>query len=240
MESEILWRDHELKTCARLADAMRRQADFMQVAELLAGRPDFDVTELVTTLATRQAVPFLPVLRYKDSGLRKRADWEEVWTLQRREDAGEKAEIPVPPKYRSADFLDSQYWNLRGGLDVPKERFIAYPHLERDADATPVLGWAGWDHLSQAQALAQYYHHVKEEEGWPVERLKPVLVGFLELIPWLKQWHNEVDPETGERMGDAFETFLETECQEMGFPKETLREWRPPQSSRRRARAATQ
>ena len=78
---------------------------------------------------------------------------------------------------------------------------------------------------------------VKEEEGWPVERLKPVLAGLQDLIPWLKQWHNEVDATTGERMGDAFQTFLETECQELGFPMETLREWKPTQSNSRRARA---
>ena len=237
MESETLWRERELRTCSRLADHLRRDAEFMQVAELLAESPDFDVTELVTKLASSQAVPFLPILRYKESGLRKRAQWEDVWALQRREDAGKTVEISVPPKYRSADFLDSQYWNMRGGLDVPKERFILYSHLQRDSDRTPLLGWAGWDDLAQAQALAHYYHHVKEEEGWPVERLKPVLAGLQELIPWLKQWHNEVDTTTGERMGDAFQTFLETECQELGFPMETLREWKPTQSNSRRARA---
>ena len=47
-------------------------------------------------------MPFLPVLRYTDTGLRKRAQWEDTWELQRREDAGEKVgKIPVPPKYQS-------------------------------------------------------------------------------------------------------------------------------------------
>ncbi len=36
-----------------------------------------------------ESVPHLPILRYKDSGLRKRAEWEKTWDLQRREDAGE-------------------------------------------------------------------------------------------------------------------------------------------------------
>jgi hypothetical protein len=237
MESADRWQEPELQTCARLADSLRRDAEFVQVAGLHQGRPDFDMTELVTTLVKKQSVPYLPVLRYKPSGLEKRREWEAVWALQRREDAGEKVEIPVPPKYRAADFLEATYWNLRGGLDVPKERFILYPHLGRDADSTPVLGWAGWNHLQQAQALAGYYHHVKEEEGWSVERLKPVLAGLLELIPWLKQWHNDVDPGTGERMGDTFEAFLETECQEFGFTKESLSDWTPPQTARRRGRS---
>ena len=29
--------------------------------------------------------------------------------------------IPVPPKYKSADFQKSDYWRLRGSLDVPKD-----------------------------------------------------------------------------------------------------------------------
>jgi hypothetical protein len=42
-----------------------------------------------------------------------------------------------------------------------------------------------------------------------VERLKPLLAGVVEVIPWLKQWHNDLDPEFQERMGDFFETFLQ-------------------------------
>jgi hypothetical protein len=33
--------------------------------------------------------------------------------------------IPVPPKYTSADFLKTDFWRLRGKLDVPKERWIS-------------------------------------------------------------------------------------------------------------------
>ncbi len=82
---------------------------------------------------------------------------------------------------------------------MPKERFILYPHAERDADPTPVLGWAGWDPLQQAQALAAYFVDMKESEGWPAERLTPLLAGLLELLPWLRQWHNDVDPELRRR-----------------------------------------
>ena len=58
---------------------------------------------------------------------------------------------------------------------MPKERFISYPHAEREADPTLVIGWAGWDHLQQAKALAAYYVRMKEQEGWAPERLKPLL-----------------------------------------------------------------
>jgi len=218
MEACALWQEPELKTCARLADLLRRDADFVSVGALYRGQQDFDITVLVTELVMKQAVPFLAVLRYNESGMRKRAIWEEVWALQRREDAGEKIEIPAPPKYTKADFLNGPAWSLRGSLDVPKERFILYSHLQREADSTPVLGWAGWDHLAQAKALAAYYAYVKEEDDWSVDRLKPVLAGISELVPWLKQWHNDPDPGTGSQMGDAFEMYIETECQALGFP----------------------
>ena len=62
-------------------------------------------------------------------------------------------EIPVPPKYDTEDFVSTTFWRLRGKLDVPKERFITYPHCNRDADRTPVIGWAGWDHLDRKSVV---------------------------------------------------------------------------------------
>jgi hypothetical protein len=232
MESAALWADPELKSCSRLADLLRRDPEFAQVAELAEGRPDYEIAALVKRLTLKQAVPFLPVLRYKPSGLEKRREWEKTWELQRREDGGEKVEILVPPKYRSADFQDATWWSLRGSLDVPKERFILYSGLEGTSDSSPVIGWAGWDHLKQAQALTAYYQHVKEQEGLSEVRLKPALAGLLELIPWLKQWHNEPDPATGERMGNSFAAFLETECQELGVTVDSLKEWTPVRAVR--------
>jgi len=99
----------ELTSCAHLADKVRRDTEFMEVATFYRARPDFDLTELVVELVESESVPFLPVLRYKESGLRKRAIWEQVWDLQREEDRLEakqraesgkqKLDIPVPPKY---------------------------------------------------------------------------------------------------------------------------------------------
>ncbi len=80
--------------------------------------------------------------------MHKREAWEQTWALQRREDAGEvlAEPIPVPPKYTSADFGKNSYWQARGKLDVPKERFVLYPQAGRQTEPTPLLGWAGWDH----------------------------------------------------------------------------------------------
>src|SRR5690606_31198418 len=133
-----------ITTTARLAAEARTDADFMQVARLYAGREDVDVAVLVDDLVRAEAVPYLAALRFTPSGLRKHAQWLETWELQRREDAGEDVgEIPVPPKYKKADFTVG--WEHRGKLDVPKERFISYPGAERETDASLPVGWAGWD-----------------------------------------------------------------------------------------------
>ena len=222
----------QLTSTSRLADAARMDVDFMQMAALYAGHADFDPGQLVAQLVASEASPFLPVLRYSEAGLRKRTQWEDTWALQRREDAGEDlsisvGKIPVPPKYKSTDFLKTDVWRLRGGLDVPKERWISYPGCERGADGSLVIAWAGWDHLQQATALAGFYLDMKDNEGWPPERLKPLLAGLLELVPWLEQWHNEVDPVYGERMGHYYKGFVSEEARAQGFTLDDLRAWKP-------------
>jgi hypothetical protein len=227
----------QLSSTSRLADAARLDADFMQMAALYAGHADFDPAQLVAQLVASEAVPFLPSLRYTDTGLRKRAQWEDTWALQRREDAGEDVgKIAVPPKYKSTDFLKADVWRLRGGLDVPKERWISYPGCERGADGSLPIAWAGWDHLQQATALAAYYLDMKENEGWPPERLQPLLAGLLELVPWLEQWHNEVDPVYGERMGHYYKGFVSEEARELGFTLDDLKAWKPATTAPARGR----
>ena len=227
----------QLSTTNRLADVARADAEFMQVATLYAGHADFDLAGLVADLVASESVPLLPVLRYTDAGLRKRAQWEGTWALQRREDAGESVgPIPVPPKYRSSDFLKADCWRLRGGLDVPKERWVSFPGAERGADGSLVIAWAGWNHLQQATALAGYYIDMKDGEAWPSERLQPLLAGLLELVPWLKQWHNELDPNFGERMGSYYEGFVAEEARALGFTLDDLRNWKPEKKLTRTGR----
>jgi SAM-dependent methyltransferase len=236
LEASAYWPSLELQSCARLADRAHADDEFMQVAEVYRGRSDFDVTALVEELVGAEAVPLLPILRYKESGLRKRALWERTWELQRREDAGEKVEtIEVPPKYASADFLKGDYWRLRGKLDVPKERFVSHPGCGRSADATLLVGWAGWDHLQQAQALAAHYVAMKDGEGWPAERLVPLLAGLVELLPWLEQWHNAPDPAYGMGLGEYFRRFVDEEARAQGLTLDGIRAWVPASGLRKRA-----
>ncbi len=225
-----------LISASQLADRLGREADFLAVLALYKGRDDSHLVSEVTQLVLGQGVPYLAAYRYSESGLRVRAEWERCWALQRRQDAGEPVNIAVPPKYSNKDFRQPGYWGLRGKLDVPKERFILYPGLEREADPSPVLGWAGWNHLQRAQALVGYLLERKDNDGWGVERLQPMLAGLAELLPWLKQWHNDIDPETDERPGDTFETFVRDEARALGLTMEQLASWLPPEGSTRKGR----
>ena len=239
----------------QLAAVVEADKAFLHLAEIYTGTPTFSVSKLVRELVEKESVPFLPFQRYKDTGLRKRQDWEHVWDLQRQEDAidalekvdepgipgGERkarqqradarkkqeiGDIPVPPKYGSPDFRGGSYWKLRGKLDVPKERWVIYPGAEREGDPSPVIAWAGWDHLQQAQALAAYYIQARDNWGWTPEKLKPLLAGVAELLPWLKQWHNEFNPDYSSGIGDYFAAFLDEEARKQGTTVEALNQMR--------------
>jgi hypothetical protein len=228
---------------------------------------DADLAEVVAALVDEEHVPFLPVYRYKPAGLRNRAEWQKVWADQRTEDAiaaelgkdvthpevriavKEKlGTIPVPPKYGTSDFLRTSYWRHRGKLDVPKERFISYPAATRDGDGSLLLGWAGWDHREQAQALAVLIAQRHTEDGWQRDRLVPLLAGLDDLMPWVAQWHGEVDLSFGASPAEIYEGFLDAQLAELDVARRDLADWRPggrvdvaplPRTNRRRVATAT-
>jgi hypothetical protein len=244
MENRDLWFDENgqpiILTLARLIDALSHDEDFVSVARLYAPRKE--LAKVVAELITDEHVPFLSALRYKPSGLKKRADWEEVWDLQRKEDAAPdepakrkiRDSIPVPPKYTSADFLRPSYWKARGKLDVPKERFISYG--QTNAPTPELYGWAGWDHKEQAQALATYFTNT----ALSTEEITPFLAGLLELQPWLSQWHNEFDMLYSGSPADFFVGYRQQKQGEHGLTDDDLRGWRPPAATRGRRAAAKQ
>lgn len=238
MEDPQFWPEPKLLSTARFADLLYHDADFVQVANLYRGSDHYDFGALVRELVESESVPFLPVLRYKPTGLRKRAAWERTWDLQRDEDAGKKVgPIDVPPKYVGADFLKTTWWSLRGKLDVPKERFVSYPHAERGDDPSPVFTWAGFDHLQQAKALAAYLLERRDQDSWGADKLIPLYAGLRELLPWLRQWHNDIDPESQQRLGDYFAGFLDEQLRGLGLTEKDLIDWTPP--ARRRGRRAS-
>jgi hypothetical protein len=256
--------DLALISITRLADVARQDASFMQVGELYRNDPAFDTTRLVAELVEAESVPMLPILRYKPGGLRKRQKWEQTWNLQRQEDVIDArtklpqddpqyltdlqtqdlkrhqiGNIPVPSKYTGSDFANSTCWRLRGKLDVPKERWVSFPYCE-GADGTPMIAWAGYDHLQLARAISAYYVDIQERLGGRDDpRLVPLLACLIELLPWLKQWHNEVDPEFGMHMGDYFEGFMQEEARQMGKTLDQIRAWEPPKKTERRRKKTT-
>nr|WP_273377606.1 BREX-2 system adenine-specific DNA-methyltransferase PglX [Actinopolymorpha pittospori] len=237
LEARGLWFRPEpsLRTVAQLADELRADEEFVSVAQLHAR--DKDLLNVVADLVRDQHVPGVAASRYTDSGMRVRMAWEETWDLQRREAAGERVgQIPVPPKYKQGDFRAASYWRNRGKLDVPKERFTSYPEASRDG--TLLLGWAGFDHLQQAQALATYISERRDLDAWGADQLVPLLAGLAELLPWIKQWHPDVDADFGQRPADAYGAFLDEQLLQLGLTRDDLATWRPPTPTRGRRRAS--
>lgn len=239
MENRELWfQDGQpiLLTRSQLTSALALDEDFVSVADLYAPREE--LATVVAELLTDEHVPFLPALRYKPTGLKKRADWEHVWELQREEDAApdEPAKrkirdaIPVPPKYTSVDFLKPSYWRARGKLDVPKERFISYA-TGAISGVPDLFGWAGWDHREQAQALTTYFTN---DDRLSAEDMVPLLAGLLELQPWLGQWHNEFDPLYSGTPAAFFAGYRSAQQGEYGLTDDDLRDWRPAPARRGR------
>ena len=174
LESPRYWPDARqhapaLQSTAQLADKASGDHDFLQVAALYRGRPDFQVAALVAELVEGESVPFLPVLRYKPSGLRKRRGLGTDLGLSsgRRTPGRTWAKSRCRRSTPRPTSSNRTYWRLRGKLDVPKERWISYPHLQTESDPSLVVGWAGWDHLQQATALSPTTRPASARAGTP-------------------------------------------------------------------------
>ena len=222
------------RSISQVADMVSRDADLVSVLALWDRSVDVDVTKALTKLLTDEAVPYLAAQRLKDSGLRKREAWEETWELQRREDNGEDVgKIPVPPKYATADFRKASWWQARGKLDVPKERFILYPEAGRSTDPTLLLGWAGWDYAQQFLVLATIMDE-RISEGADDGQLVPLAAGMAEVLPWVKQWHADLDPTFGMSMADFCSAQLEERMIQVSVSTTDLKAWRPAPATRGR------
>lgn len=239
LEQPELWQDPQgstTRTVAELADLLRRDEALTELVRTYAGQVDPEIVTVLGTLVKDQAVPYLAAHRYKPSGLEKFREWQTVWDLQRREDDGEVVQIPVPPKYTSADFRKPSYWSCRGKLDVPKERFILYPDARREGDPTPLLGWAGWSHRDQALALAR---EVSAQQSIGAEdSLTPLVAGLVELEPWVRQWHSDLEPQFGTSAADVVASQIDQHLATLEKTRDQVTAWTPPSTSRARRTAA--
>jgi hypothetical protein len=77
---------------------------------------------------------------------------------------------------------------------------------------------------------------MRTNEGWLPERHVPLLAGLAELVLWLKQWPDDLEPATGERPGTRFAAFVADEVRELGSTIEELGARRPTATTSRRPR----
>lgn len=236
LEDPTLWQDPQgptARSVAELADLLRVDPVLKELARTLTGTTEPDLAAVIGGLIPDQAVPFLAAYRYKPAGIEKYRAWQEVWALQRREDAGENVTIALPPKYGQGDFVKTAYWRARGKLDVAKERFIAYPGVVREGDPAPVLGWAGWSHRDQALALAREIP-VQQALGVNDAALEPLVAGLVELEPWLVQWHSEIEPQFGASPASVIAGVVDQYLARMEKTRNQVTAWTPPAATRGR------
>jgi hypothetical protein len=209
-------------TVRGLSNRLRNEQGFVELAERFAGRPT-ELEKVIAEIIRDEHVPHLASLRYTETGMQKYAHWLETWNLQRETDeTGRRPEIPMPPKYVSADFLRPTYWRLRGKYDVPNERFISYSNMVPDDEV--LLGWAGWNHIERARVLIDLIESRKR--GGKGHLLIPLLAGLKELQFWVRQW----------RDADEVIEYLDGEQSALGLSDRDLSDWRPPKPRRGRPR----
>ena len=145
--------------------ALQADARVPAVAAVATGSPSFELPRLVEALLKSHALPDHPWRVYTEEGMRTRAAWLATWALQDHEDAGEKVEVPLPPKYAKSDFQRPEFFQTRGKLDVPRERFVAFADV-----GAPAWGWNGWRDLARATAQVEALEQVRHEPVHPLPR----------------------------------------------------------------------
>ena len=181
-EQRSLWygpdRRPQTMTVNRLSDRLHADSDSSPWHGCLLGRTRNWRT--LSEIIADEHVPYLAQLRYRDSGLLKRGGWERTWDLQREEDrTGKRLDIPVPPDLHQRRLRQEFLLGQRGKLDMPKERFISYPLASLDSDDSLLIGWAGWDHREQAQALITLIEERSAAGRWDASRLRHCWQGWL-------------------------------------------------------------
>ncbi|MDN6281832.1 MAG: BREX-2 system adenine-specific DNA-methyltransferase PglX [Corynebacterium sp.] len=243
LETPELWRRTDgmaqTRTIRELAGQVETDpelADVLSVLPLWSTKRGATTEKMLEDLLKNEAVPYAASLRYKGRGVAKRVEWEATWEAQRREDAGEiKADdVPVPPNYTSTDMYPTT-WKHRGKLDVPKERFISYPGASPEGDTTMLLGWAGWNDLDKALALMSLFSDRADQDA-DTETLAAILYGLAEVLPWVRQWHNEIDPQLNLRFGDYLTSQLEEAVRGLGILIDDLDKYAPTPAKRGRAK----
>jgi len=182
---------------------------------------DFDLALVAEKLLSTQSLPDNPRRVYSMSGQRKLDHWREVWAQQDSEDRGEGvATTDKPPEYVSDDFVRSEYFAVRGKLNVPRERFIAF------SDLNPTrYGWNGWRDLERGLAQVEAF---TEAEGDPYNPLPPpthtdprrcgVTLGLWDSLEDVRRW-------SGADHHGELEALAQEACRQDSCPCELVKRW---------------
>jgi len=81
-----------------------------------------------------------------------------------------------------------------------------------------------------------------DELGWGKDadtrdKMVPLLAGMLELLPWVQQWHTQVD-DYGETPADHLREDLAELRDTTGITESEMTDWRPPAPTRGRRKKA--
>jgi hypothetical protein len=201
-----------------IAVAWARDPRVAAVAGVWTGTgPSVDVSLVAEKLLRTNAIPDNPNRLYSDEGLRKLAEWKRVWELQDQEDAWEKAavdakargdappkqrlidpddpareltSIPLPPKFDKSDFVRSEFFSIRGKLNVSRERFILFADLSPNR-----FGWNGWRDRERALAQVEAFTLAENDPQQPLPlptsddpRRCGVTFGLWESLPDVRRW----------------------------------------------------
>ena len=162
---------------------------------------------LLEGVVARSAVPYLPASVLKDAGLHRRALWERTWDLQRREDAGEKLDAPSPFRRSTTRRTTATPSTGASAASSTSPRSASSPTPAPSATTTRARSSAGpAGTTSSARRRSPRSTRSARKRPGRKDRLAPLLAGLLELVPWLKQWHNEPNAAFGgQRLGDYFD-----------------------------------
>lgn len=244
-EDERLWFEYRNgvrrprpRTIDQLARDLGAETAVRSAAALYASshlkRRGATLRDVLAAILADEHVPYVAALRYKESGLRKRAQWEQVWQLQRSEDrTGQALGIPVPPKFSAADFRHASYWSLRGSLDIPRERFVSYPGAVAAGDSL-LVGWSGWSIIDRVRVLLDLVGTLQNEPQPSLDQIAPLLAGIQELMPWVRQWEALPEPRPDLVHAETYQRELDHLRTAFGLSTHDLVSWRPRKATSKR------
>jgi len=186
---------HIREWCRRLMQSERIRA----ALEVYTGTPNYDSVMVIEKIIRREAVPNRPEHYFKQDGLRKLARGEQEFT--------------------SGDFSDNNVWKVRGKLNIPRERYIAYTDLEPGW-----YGWAGWNAEQRAEALVMLIQEANQQGLSILHHQCGLMASLRELLPELG---NLPPGEQREFKDIAFRCGIQEDCFCQAF-QEADANMRPP------------